>query len=96
MAGAPIGNTNSSKANRMWADTLRKIAVQNPDRMRKIAEKVFSNAEDGDINAVREIGDRLDGKAIQQNDVNVKGSLTTILSGIGRDRASESDNPEVA
>jgi hypothetical protein len=63
--GAPVGNTNSSKNNRIWANTIRKLAVQeNYKRIHAIAEKLFENAQEGDLGSIKEIGDRLDGKAI--------------------------------
>jgi len=63
---APKGNTNSNKNNRLWTDTIRRVAIQgNGERLRKMAEALFDKAEEGDINAIREIGDRLDGKAAQ-------------------------------
>jgi hypothetical protein len=67
MAGAPKGNTNSNKNNRLWADTIRRAVVQSDSkRLRKIAEALLTKAEEGDIGAIKEIGDRLDGKAQQQ------------------------------
>jgi len=63
--GAPLGNTNSSKNNRIWANTIRKLAVQEDyRRIHAIAEKLFENAQEGDLGAIKEIGDRLDGKAV--------------------------------
>lgn len=63
---APEGNTFSSKDNRMWANTLRRAIVQSDGaKIRAIAEKVIAMAEAGDMAAVREIGDRLDGKPAQ-------------------------------
>jgi len=63
--GAPVGNTNSSKNNRIWANTIRKLAVQEDyRRIHAIAEKLFENAQEGDLGSIKEIGDRLDGKAI--------------------------------
>lgn len=65
MAGT-LGNKNSSRENRLWADTIRRIAVQSEgERIRKIAEKLYAMAEDGDIQSIKEIGDRLDGKPSQ-------------------------------
>jgi len=58
-----IGNTNSKKSNRLYADTIRKIAVQNPHKLTAIAEALFDKAMEGDLQAAKEIGDRLDGKA---------------------------------
>lgn len=66
MAGAPEGNTNSSKNNRLWGNTIRRaLAQSNPDRLRNIAEALLKKAEEGDLGAIKEIGDRLDGKAAQ-------------------------------
>jgi hypothetical protein len=66
MAGAPEGNTNSSKDNRLWANTIRRAVAQSDgDRLRKIAEALLDKAAEGDISAIRELGDRLDGKAQQ-------------------------------
>ena len=68
--GAPAGNTNSSKDNRLWANTIRRAIVQgDAERLRRIAEKLLAMAEDGDLQAMREIGDRLDGKPSQALDL---------------------------
>jgi|ERR1043166_342948 hypothetical protein len=64
--GAPLGNQNGIKRNQMWAEALRRQVAQNPEAMRKIALKVLDMAMEGDMAAIREIGDRLDGKAVQQ------------------------------
>jgi hypothetical protein len=66
MAGAPVGNTNSRLDNRLWANTIRRAVVQEDGaKLRRIAEKLLALAEDGDIQAMKEIGDRLDGKPAQ-------------------------------
>ena len=68
--GAPLGNQNSSKANRLWAETIRRAVVQSDgEQLRRIADKLLFLAESGDIQAMKEIGDRLDGKPSQQLDV---------------------------
>ena len=62
---APEGNYFSSKDNRLWANTLRRVAVQgNGERLRRLAERLFDQAEEGNVAAIKEIGDRLDGKAL--------------------------------
>lgn len=63
--GAPVGNTNSSAENRLWANTIRRAAAQDPEKLRRIAERLLADAEAGDIQAIKEMGDRLDGKATQ-------------------------------
>lgn len=63
---APEGNDYSSKNNRLWANTLRRAVVQaDGERLRRIAEKLLDQAEEGNIQAIKELGDRLDGKAAQ-------------------------------
>ena len=65
--GAPTGNTNSKADNRLWRNTInRAIAQGDPDRLRKIAEALLDKAAEGDVSALRELGDRLDGKPTQQ------------------------------
>ena len=68
--GAPVGNTNSSKNNRIWANTIRKLAIQEDyKRIHVIAEKLFEKAAEGDLGAMKEVGDRLDGKAIAVQEI---------------------------
>ena len=67
-AGAPLGHTNASKNNRIWGDLIRKLAVQEDyKRLHTIANALYEKAADGDMNAIKEIGDRIDGKALQEN-----------------------------
>lgn len=63
------GNKAAAKTQRLWADALRKHAKQDPESLRKIAQKVFECAQDGEAWAVTEIGNRLDGKPVQQLDL---------------------------
>lgn len=64
--GAPVGNKNSIK-NSLWIKTINRAIAQHkdPDKLRKIAEKLIDMAEAGDIQAIKELGDRLDGKPKQ-------------------------------
>lgn len=68
---APLGNKNGAKG-KTWADALRKALLQYTDddvprkeALFRIATVVVKKALDGDSTAVREIGDRLDGKPAQ-------------------------------
>jgi len=61
--GGQPGNNNPGK-NKPWGDALRKATIQGKG-LDKIAKKVLKMAEDGDIQAIKEVGDRLDGKALQ-------------------------------
>ncbi len=64
MAGAPKGNTNARKENREWANAIRR-AVKQRKRLGPLAEALLDKAEQGDIAALKEFGDRFDGKVAQ-------------------------------
>jgi hypothetical protein len=71
--GGQPGNTNSSKSNRLFADTIKRIIVQSEGEVaRKIAEALILKAQEGDISAIKEFADRVDGKSVS----------TTELSGV--------------
>lgn len=68
-AGAPLGHTNSSKNNRIWGNIIKKYAIQEDyKRLHAMAEKLYEKAAEGDLAAIKEVGDRLDGKPTQQID----------------------------
>lgn len=76
MAGAPHGNTNSNRNNRLWADTIKRACIQGDgDQLRKIAEKLIEKAIEGDIQAIKELGDRIDGRAMQAVEAIVEANL---------------------
>jgi 1,6-anhydro-N-acetylmuramate kinase len=61
--GRPIGSVNRQKP---FTDMLRVALLSGGGRrLRIICEKLAEKAEQGDIQAIREVGDRLDGKAVQ-------------------------------
>jgi hypothetical protein len=65
MAGAPPGNTNA-KDGRMWRDAVRRaVLADDGRRLRMIADALLDKAAEGDVSAIRELGDRLDGKPAQ-------------------------------
>ena len=62
------GNENSSKVNRLMNDTLKRILIQNEAlRARNISEALVTKAEEGDVSAIKEVFDRMDGKVAQEN-----------------------------
>lgn len=62
---APLGNKNAVKENRLWGNALRKAVTQSDgQRLTRIAEAMLIKAEEGDMTAIKELGDRLDGKAV--------------------------------
>ncbi len=73
MAGKPGRSGTNKNKDKPWADALR-IAAHEPDanglkRLRKMAEACFDAAMAGDVSAMKEIGDRLDGKPAQESTV---------------------------
>ena len=85
-SGNPAG-TPGPKGVKQWRDAIRAVANEiNPKTKRKrlldIADAIFKAAAAGDTSAAREIGDRLDGKAMQEitgedgGPINVAGKLT--------------------
>lgn len=63
--GGQPGNDNAAK-NKPWRDALnRAIAQGDPNRLRSIADKLIDMAAAGEIQAIKELGDRLDGKSTQ-------------------------------
>lgn len=63
------GNPGGRPKDKPWADALR-LVVNREDAdgkraLMRIAEKCVASAESGDLQAIREIGDRLDGKVPQ-------------------------------
>jgi hypothetical protein len=63
--GAPVGNQNGAKKNRMLTDALRRELTQNPEDVRKIARKLIDSAIAGEPWAQALIHDRSDGKVPQ-------------------------------
>jgi hypothetical protein len=70
------GNPGGRNVDRPWREALRSISREVVDPITKknklgvLAEKVFELALDGDIRAIAEIAQRIDGMPQQQLDVN--------------------------
>jgi hypothetical protein len=71
--GRPIGSVNREKP---FADMLRVALLSGGGRrLRVIADKLAEKAEQGDLQAIQQIADRLDGKpaqVIERGDVQVE------------------------
>lgn len=80
LGGAPEGNQNSAKGRRWAAAIDRALAKRckgdGIKALDELAEKLLANCELGDNSALKELGDRIDGKAHQA--IDVKGGLVII------------------
>ena len=63
---AMMGNQNAAKPMRLVSDMLRRIALQEPEKLRKACRKLYAKASAGDVLAFRELADRIEGKVITQ------------------------------
>ena len=83
-AEANIGNKHSSKNNRLWAETLKRAVIQaDAQKLRAIADALIEKAASGDVSAIKELGDRIDGKAVATTELTgVDGSALPISIGI--------------
>ena len=87
-AGAPIGNTNAVKGKR-WAKAIDKALANRcksdgQKALVELAEVMLTAAENGESWAIKELGDRLDGKPHQS--VTTEGNVTLVnISGSDTD-----------
>ncbi len=73
---APRGNQNAAKA-KVWTsaiervlDSRTKTRIDKKRELDELAEKLVDLAKAGDLAALKEVGDRLEGKAAQSLEVN--------------------------
>jgi len=63
--GRPIGSVNREKP---FADALRIALRSRPLALRRVADQLLDKAEQGNLAYIRELIDRLEGKAVQMID----------------------------
>ena len=81
-----IGNKNSRKDNRMPTDRLKMELKQNPEKLKKIIQALIDKAISGDMAAIREVFDRVDGKVVNQVSAEVvDNSPIYVVTGIDPD-----------
>lgn len=76
--GGQPGNSNAEKGKRwrMAIDAaLSKHGKDKAEALAEVAEKLIGKALEGDMSAIKELGDRIDGKSVQPMDI--KGDLKT-------------------
>jgi hypothetical protein len=90
-----MARTKGAVADKFWSEAVR-LSVYREDadnegqirkRLNIIADKLCRMAMDGDMAAIKEIGERLDGKAPQGVDVTSEGEALSLLIRIGGDDA---------
>ena len=69
----PLGNQNYLKGRR-WRDAIdralaKRSAASGIESLDELAEKLLTLADEGDLQAMKELGDRLDGKPSQALDI---------------------------
>ena len=79
MAGAPKGNQNATKG-RVWTEAINRALAARSRRdgvlaLDALADKLLELANQGEFQALKELGDRLEGKAIQPTEVEMSGEV---------------------
>ena len=68
------GNKNGARKSRVLNDTLkRRLMQEDGEEANKIVKALLTKAKDGDVQAIKEIFDRAEGK--DQNDTKISGDL---------------------
>lgn len=79
------GNANSGRREKPFADALRmELVAAGTDhkKLRAIAAMLIEKASEGDMQAIKELADRTDGKPSQQMDIDA--NITTHEDWIGK------------
>lgn len=64
------GNKHSSKINRILNETLKRRLIQEEaHKANMIVEALLTKAEEGDISAIKEVFDRMEGKAVARQEI---------------------------
>ena len=77
---APKGNQNATKG-RVWTEAINRALAARSRRdgvlaLDALAEKLLKLADQGELQALKELGDRLEGKAMQPTEVDLTGELS--------------------
>jgi len=72
------GNQNAKK--KPFTEQMKRFIVQNPEKMERIIEGIFKEAEEGSLAALNMIMDRVEGKPQQTTDIT--SSDGTVVSAI--------------
>ena len=76
--------SNNSRANRAFAKRITMEDKQNPEKLKKIVERLYEDALNGDKKAIDIIAERMDGKPVAE--VHNEGEQTIkVITGIDQD-----------
>ena len=88
-----IGNNYSNKENRLPTERLRMELTQNPEKIKKIVIALIDKAIDGDLSAIKEVFDRVDGKVVNQVNAEISDNRPIyVVTGIDNDDNGREDN----
>ena len=75
-AGSKNGISNYSRG-KPWKDAIKRaVLARDGNALRSLSEALIDKALTGDVSALRELGDRLDGKAVQEIEASEDKQLT--------------------
>ena len=77
--GGQPGNNNAGKG-KLFTDALVKFAKQNPGKRARVIAKIYDMALDGNMMAIKEIIDRVEGKPKQSIEAEVDQSITVVVN----------------
>jgi len=76
-AGSKPGTNNKHK-NKLWKETLnRAVLAKDGKALRRIADALIDKAGEGDVAAIKELGDRIDGKVV--NEIDMKADVDVVV-----------------
>ena len=109
VSGNPRGRPKGTFGRKPWTQALLmeglRATPKGNQKFLRLAEKCYEMALNGDINAIREIGDRVEGKATQESNINVNTAkaqdmtddeLAAIAAAGGEDNNGEAGDTEVS
>lgn len=71
---------------KIWTDALNRAIKrreeEDPRALEKLADKLLRKVDDGDVAAIRELGDRLQGKSLQE--IEHKGDVTVFNGAVNK------------
>ena len=73
--GTKPGNQNArgNLKPRIWQDAIRRALARRekgkPDRLNRLADALLDKCEEKDISALKEFGDRIEGKSVQPTEI---------------------------